>query len=132
MAITHKRIILRPAAGLAHRIRSIGSDIVLCKLNKRELEIVWFKDHALNAPFPDLFEPFDLRGVTLRKARFWDFPRYDVPLGRRNLKLPMVYQALAFRPSCRVGLWDAKEDTVLREVVSSEAGEREEGVGRRE
>ena len=102
-----KRIILRPAAGLANRMRAIASAVVLCRRQDRDLEIVWFNDYALKAAFSDLFEPIKVTGVSLREACLWDYPRYDVPITRRNLKLPLLYQTLAFRASCRVGLWDS-------------------------
>ncbi len=112
-------LILRPAAGLANRMRAIDSAIALCRRVGRPLEIVWFQDHALRAPFHTLFEPLNRAGVMLREATWTDFVLHDVPLGRRNLKIPLPYQWMRFRKNRRIGLWDNPRPTQILRVFEN-------------
>lgn len=77
-------------------MRAIDSAIRMCRKYRRPLEIIWFKDHALNATFSSLFEPLREEGVTLREARGVDYLLYDRPR-RKNLHLPALFQRLMFR-----------------------------------
>lgn len=46
-----------PVGGLANRMRSIASVITLAQQTKSYVNIIWFQDWALHAPFHKLFEP---------------------------------------------------------------------------
>lgn len=99
-------LILRPAAGLANRMRALDSCVTLCRRIQRPMLVVWFRDRAFGARFRDLFEPLDLPGVTLREARLLDYPLYDVAVGRRNLRLPILFERLRFGHDRMVSLWE--------------------------
>lgn len=104
--IHRNAILLRPSAGLANRMRAIDSCVTFCQRHNIPLEIVWISDYALGARFSDLFEPLSLPDVMLREGTWWDRFRYGVPIWRRNLKLPLLYQAIRFGHR-RIDLWDA-------------------------
>lgn len=48
-----------PVGGLANRMRSIASVITLAQQTKSYVNIIWFQDWALHAPFHKLFEPIN-------------------------------------------------------------------------
>jgi len=50
------KLVLKPLAGLANRMRVLNSGLFLGELFD-EFEIVWETDDYLNAKFSDLFEP---------------------------------------------------------------------------
>lgn len=91
-------------------MRAIDSCVTLCQRHDIPLEIVWIPDYALGARFSDLFEPLSLPDVTLREGTRRDRFRYGVPIWRRNLKLPLLYQAIRFGHR-RIDLWDAIQAT---------------------
>ncbi len=103
-----KPLILRPSAGLANRMRAVDSCTTLCRRINRDMEIIWFKDRSFGARFHDIFEPLDIPGTTLREARFWEIPLYDVPIGRRNLRIPLLFERLRFGHSRMVSLWETQ------------------------
>lgn len=88
-------IYLVPQGGLANRMRSILSAYVLSREIGSRLEVIWFKDRGLNAPFHALFEPVQAPGVSLREASWTDFLSLQLPRGR-NLQLSRLVQRAVF------------------------------------
>ncbi len=89
-------LVLVPSGGLANRMRAVASAYHLCRATGSRLQVVWFRDWALNAAFRDIFEPIDDSLLSLREARWWDFAVNDRPR-RRNLWLPAVAQKMVYR-----------------------------------
>lgn len=87
-----------PVGGLANRMRAVASAVTLAGRTASELQIVWFEDWALNAPFCQLFKPVEEAVCRLRDASRMDYALLDRPRSR-NLHFPRVYQKLRFR-SC--------------------------------
>ena len=69
---------LVPSGGLANRMRAVASAYSLCEATGSRLQVVWFRDWALNAAFNDIFEPVDPSLFDLREARILDFIVNDV------------------------------------------------------
>lgn len=90
-----KKLVFVPVGGLANRMRAIASAVTLMEGIGGETEIVWFKEWAMNAPWRELFVPFDRRGVRLRDASAADTWLLDRPR-HKNLGLPRLWQALRF------------------------------------
>ena len=82
-----------PSGGLANRMRAIASAYTLTQTVNSGLQIIWFQDWALNAPFYSIFEPTDL--MSLREATWTDHLLYD-RARRKNLYLPLLPQKLLF------------------------------------
>lgn len=59
-----------PVGGLANRMRSIASVITLAQQTKSYVNIIWFQDWALHAPFHKLFEPINQPHITLKMHLF--------------------------------------------------------------
>lgn len=51
-----EKIILVPVGGLANRMRAVASAVTLTYRVRRKLEVLWFRDWGLNAPFFKVFE----------------------------------------------------------------------------
>lgn len=82
-----------PSGGLANRMRAIASAYALTQETESDLQVVWFRDWALNAPFRSVFVlPTQL---SLREATLSDHLLYD-RARRRNLWLPALPQRLLF------------------------------------
>lgn len=82
-----------PSGGLANRMRAIASAYALTQETESDLQVVWFRDWALNAPFRSVFVlPTQL---SLREATPLDHLLYD-RARRRNLWLPALPQRLLF------------------------------------
>lgn len=82
-----------PSGGLANRMRAIASAYALTQETESDLQVVWFRDWALNAPFRSVFIlPTQL---SLREATPLDHLLYD-RARRRNLWLPALPQRLLF------------------------------------
>lgn len=82
-----------PSGGLANRMRAIASACSMTRLTGNDLQIVWFQDWALNAPFYSIFKPQP--HLPLREATLADHLLYD-RARRRNLWLPTLPQRLLF------------------------------------
>lgn len=89
------RITFIPVGGLANRMRTIASAVHLSKETKSRLNVFWFQDWALSAPFFCLFKPIDEQELNLKEASSLDSLWIDRPR-RKNLFLPRLYQSLAF------------------------------------
>jgi hypothetical protein len=86
---------LIPAGGLANRMRAVVSAYNLCRAVGGKMQVVWFRDWALNAPFHDIFRPVDTSLFDLREARGLDFLVNDRPR-RRNFWIPKAFQKVVF------------------------------------
>lgn len=95
MILDMNKITFVPIGGLANRMRTIASALMLSQQTNSRLNIVWFKDWALYAPFGMLFEPIVKERLSLREAEGYDALLFDRPR-KKNLYLPAVYQSMAF------------------------------------
>lgn len=93
----HKLLFI-PVGGLANRMRAMASALTLARKTDSQLQVVWFQDWALHAPFHALFQPVILPHFTLKEASWLDYISYDRPR-KKNLYLPRLFQKLRFR-SC--------------------------------
>lgn len=91
-----KKMLFVPAGGLANRMRALAASYTLSRKVGVEMESVWFRDWALNAPFHALFEPIHQEGLILRDASWCDYLTLDRPR-RKNLFVPRLYQRMMFR-----------------------------------
>lgn len=82
-----------PWGGLANRMKAVASVVSFSREHGAELEIVWFNNSELNAPFHKLFR--DIEGVHIRDASPLDFFTLLHPLAS-NLYLPSLYRLVAF------------------------------------
>ena len=84
---------LIPSGGLANRMRAIASAYTLTQQTGSDLQVVWFQDWGLKAPFNSIFvlpEQLLLREATLTDKLLYDRAR------RKNLWLPTFPQRLLF------------------------------------
>lgn len=89
-------ITLVPVGGLANRMRTMASALVLAKETGSKLKMIWFATWDLYAPFDALFEPIDEACMTLRNASSWDRWTLDRPR-RKNMHIPRSFQFFAFK-----------------------------------
>lgn len=82
-----------PSGGLGNRMRTIASAYAMAQHIGSRLQVVWFQDWALSAPFHALFEPSGL--LSLREATMADKLLYD-RARRKNLWLPALPQRMLF------------------------------------
>ncbi|MBQ3742199.1 MAG: hypothetical protein IJP74_11920 [Prevotella sp.] len=85
--------VMVPCGGLANRMRATASAFALAQQTGNSLQIVWFRDWALNAPFSAIFKPQPM--LPLREATIADHLLYD-RARRHNLWLPALPQRLLF------------------------------------
>ena len=84
MILDMNKITFVPIGGLANRMRTIASALMLSQQTNSQLNIVWFKDWALYAPFGMLFEPIVKERLSLREAEGYDALLLDRPR-KKNL-----------------------------------------------
>lgn len=84
---------LVPEGGLANRMKAVASAYSLCQATGCELQVVWFRDWALNARFCDIFIPVE--ALNIREAGTIDHLLNDRPR-RHNLWLPLLPQRLYY------------------------------------
>ena len=89
-------ICLVPVGGLANRFRAIASTAVIAAEAGSRLEVFWFLDWALHAPFNAFFEPICEDGVTMHEASFLQQWLMDRPR-QKNLYLPRLFQRFQFK-----------------------------------
>jgi hypothetical protein len=89
------RIIVKPLAGLANRMRVIDSAISLSKQLDLPLEVVWNRERSLNCLYDDLFEPINEFSVSSswynglrRSIRPWESLSF---IFRENLSLKVKF-----------------------------------------
>ena len=87
------RLTLVPSGGLANRMRAIASAHCLCQQTDSSLQVIWFRDWALNAPFNSIFLP---QNLTIREATPIDYLLNDRPR-KRNLWIPKFIQQAVYR-----------------------------------
>ena len=90
----NKRIVFVPVGGLANRMRAVASAIALAEDTASKIQVKWFCDWALNAPFCKLFQPI----AEITEASFLDLLISDRPR-KRNFRVPALFQKHMFR-SC--------------------------------
>lgn len=83
-----------PSGGLANRMRAVASAYELCKKVDSTLQVVWFQDWALHAPFRSIFEETPL--VAIREATMLDHILYD-RARKKNLFVPALPQRILFQ-----------------------------------
>ena len=83
-----------PSGGLANRMRAVVSAYELCQKVDSTLQVVWFQDWALHAPFRSIFEETPL--VAIREAKLLDHLLYD-RARKKNLFLPALPQRILFQ-----------------------------------
>ena len=83
-----------PSGGLANRMRAVASAYELCKKVDSTLQVLWFQDWALSAPFHSIFEETPL--VAIREATVLDHILYD-RARKKNLFLPALPQRILFQ-----------------------------------
>lgn len=83
-----------PSGGLANRMRAVASAYELCKKVDSTLQVLWFQDWALSAPFHSIFEETPL--VAIREATILDHLLYD-RARKKNLFLPALPQRILFQ-----------------------------------
>jgi hypothetical protein len=89
------KITFVPVGGLANRMRAMASAVHLSQETNSQLNVLWFKDWALNAPFSCLFESINDKILNLKETSFigrvlWDRPR------KKNLYLPSIFHYISF------------------------------------
>lgn len=90
-----EKIILVPVGGLANRMRAVASAVTLTYRVRRKLEVLWFRDWGLNAPFFKVFEEPELMNISFSETSCKHLLMYDRPR-RRNFYLPRLFQKLLF------------------------------------
>ena len=90
-----EKIILVPVGGLANRMRAVASAVTLTYRVWRKLEVLWFRDWGLNAPFFKVFEEPELMNISFSETSCKHLLMYDRPR-RRNFYLPKLFQKLLF------------------------------------
>ena len=83
-----------PSGGLANRMRAVASAYELCKKVDSTLQVVWFQDWALHAPFRSIFE--ETPSVAIREATMLDHILYD-RARKKNLFVPALPQRILFQ-----------------------------------
>ena len=89
------KITFVPVGGLANRMRAIASVVYLSQMTNSQLNIFWFQDWALSAPFFRLFKRIEESTLTLKESSFCDSLLVDRPR-RKNLYVPRLYQSVFF------------------------------------
>jgi hypothetical protein len=84
-----------PSGGLANRMRAIASAYTLAKETSSKLQVVWFRDWTLNAPFHDIFMPIDKSILSLREASIVDKIINDRPR-KRNMYFFRIPQSIIY------------------------------------
>ena len=96
-----EKIILVPVGGLANRMRAVASAVTLTYRVKRKLEVLWFRDWGLNAPFFKVFEEPELMNISFSETSCKHLLMYDRPR-RRNFYLPKLFHCCVMISSIRM------------------------------
>lgn len=89
-----KSILFVPAGGLANRMMAVASVYTLSQRIGSSLQVVWFQDWALHAPFFSIFSIPTLP-LVIRDATWADHLLYD-RARRKNFWIPALPQKLLF------------------------------------
>ena len=84
-----------PYGGSANRMRAVASVVNLARRTGVKVDIIWFREWAMEARYDELFKPFSVYGVTLHDASWWEYYIYDRPR-KKNMWLPSIPQKLFF------------------------------------
>lgn len=87
-------IVFVPAGGLANRMMALASAYALAQRVGSALQVVWFQDWALHAPFHAVFTTPSLP-LAIKEASWGDFLLYD-RARKKNLWLSALPQRLLF------------------------------------
>ncbi|MGI6223602.1 MAG: hypothetical protein ACOYJG_08330 [Prevotella sp.] len=90
-----KSLYFVPVGGLGNRMQALVAAYHLWLETRINVQVIWFRDWALNAPFHSIFNEVDDDGFTLREARWSDYLLFDRPR-KHNLYLPLLPQKLFF------------------------------------
>ena len=90
-----RKITITPYGGLANRMRAMNSVIELAKLSSIPVNVVWFSNFELNAPFGELFETPDYPMLRVKEAGVFDRFIYRSPR-RHSLWLPLFTAPFLF------------------------------------
>lgn len=88
------QLLFVPSGGLANRMRAIASAYTLTQQTDSDLQVVWFQDWALHAPFRSIFEETPL--VAVREATLVDHLIYD-RARKKNFFLSALPQRMLFQ-----------------------------------
>lgn len=88
------QLIFVPAGGLANRMMAIASAYTLSQRIGNSLQVLWFQDWALRAPFHSIFTNSSL-SLNIKDSSFVDRILYD-RARRKNLWIPSLPQRLLF------------------------------------
>lgn len=86
-------LLLVPSGGLANRMRAIASAYNLSQTTGSNMQVIWFQDWALKAPFYSIFKPIEHFKVI--EAKRFDYLLYD-RARRHNLWIPALPQKILF------------------------------------
>lgn len=84
-----------PYGGSANRMRAIASVVNLARHTGVKVNIIWFREWAMEARYDELFKPFSVADVTFHDASWWEYYVYDRPRWK-NMWLPSLPQKLFF------------------------------------
>lgn len=87
-------LVFVPSGGLANRMRAIASAYTLTQQTDSDLQVIWFQDWALSAPFHSIFEETPL--VAIREATVSDHLLYD-RARKKNFFVPALPQRILFQ-----------------------------------
>lgn len=93
-----KEICLTPYGGLANRMRTLNAAIEFAKEQQVPLQVIWFCNAELNAPYDALFTPSENIGnesVRIKNGGFFDRFVYRSPR-RHTLWLPCIIAPILF------------------------------------
>lgn len=84
-----------PSGGLANRMRAIASAFSLSKKINAKVQVVWFRDWTLNAPFASIFTSISSNLFSIREANIWDKMINDRPR-QKNFHFFVIPQSLLY------------------------------------
>ena len=105
------QLLFVPSGGLANRMRAIASAYTLTQQTDSDLQVVWFQDWALHAPFRSIFEETPL--VAVREATLVDHLIYD-RARKKNFFLPALPQRMLFPEIIQ---FSPSEGVVVRRIL---------------
>ncbi|MEG1643981.1 MAG: hypothetical protein RR293_07555 [Bacteroidales bacterium] len=86
---------LTPYGGLANRMRAVNSMVEFTRETAIPLNVVWFANFELNAPFSSLFLPIQDSMVSIEESKPYSRFLYNSPR-RNNLWIPYITSRLYF------------------------------------
>ena len=93
--IMNNELTFVPFGGSANRMQTIASAVNLARRTGVKVDVVWFREWAMEARYDELFNPFAVNGVTLRDASWWEYYVYDRPR-KKNMWVPLLPQKMLY------------------------------------